>query len=116
VRAAFADIADEGLATDRRIAADLEFHEAIFAATHNIFLVSLGAAIGTALQLSFSLSQTRKPMPGLEVSLHRAVCEAILAGDASSAERAMRDLLAESRHTLERTLHEAVRAPEEMPT
>jgi DNA-binding FadR family transcriptional regulator len=101
----FARIADETLDTGRRIDADLAFHLAIFAATGNLFFVSLGAAIRTALHLSFSLSQRRSPIPADELLLHEQVCHAILAGNGTAAARAMRRLLAASRATLGLALH-----------
>jgi DNA-binding FadR family transcriptional regulator len=99
-----AQIADRSLDIDRRIAADLDFHLAIFAATGNLFMVSLGSAIRTALHLSFSLSQRRDPMPRREESLHADICTAILAGDGDAAEQHMRRLLAASRRTLRKAL------------
>jgi DNA-binding FadR family transcriptional regulator len=86
--------------TERRIAADLEFHLAIVAATGNLFFVSLGAAIRVALQLSFSLSQHRAPFPRRELRLHADVCAAIERGDGVATEQNMRRLLHASRRTL----------------
>jgi DNA-binding FadR family transcriptional regulator len=110
VRAAIADeferMADETLDAGARIDADLAFHLAIFAATGNLFFVSLGAAIRTALHLSFSLSQRRASIPADELRLYEEVCRAILAGHGSAAARAMRRLLAASRATLGHALHE----------
>ncbi len=100
IAAEFSRIADETLDTGARIDADLAFHLAIFAATGNLFFVSLGAAIRTALHLSFSLSQRRSPIPDDELRLHAEVCRAIQAGQGAAAARAMRRLLAASRATL----------------
>jgi DNA-binding FadR family transcriptional regulator len=85
---------------ESHIAADLEFHLAIFAATQNRFFISLGSAIATALRLSFALSQHRMPFPAAELVLHGDVARAIAARDAAAAEHAMRMLLQESRRTL----------------
>jgi DNA-binding FadR family transcriptional regulator len=86
--------------TEQRIAADVEFHLAIFAATGNLFFVSLGAAIRLALHLSFGLSQRRAPFPQRELQLHADICTAIERGDGVAAERTMRLLLDASRRTL----------------
>lgn len=93
---------------EQRIAADVEFHVAIFAATGNLFFVSLGAAIRTALHLSFALSQRRQPFPRSELRLHADICSAIQSGDAALAERSMRLLLDASRRTLRMTLKTSV--------
>jgi peptide/nickel transport system substrate-binding protein len=87
--------------TARRIAADLAFHLAIFAATHNIFFISLSAAIATGLELSFRLSQDRQRISPRELLLHREIADAITAGDAAVAERAMRELLRASRAAID---------------
>lgn len=106
IAAAFGRMADERLDSETRIDADLAFHLAIFGATGNLFFVSLGAAIRTALHLSFSLSQRRAPVPPAELRLHGDVCDAILAGDGGRAADCMRRLLAASRATLGIALHD----------
>jgi DNA-binding FadR family transcriptional regulator len=114
MRAAFDRLADDSLPTELRVEADLRFHQAVFAATQNMFLASLGVALGTVLKLSFMLSQSSMPMPGPEVDLHRAICDAITGGHALQAERTMRELLVAARGTLEIVLHESKYPAEEM--
>ncbi|HEX3347813.1 MAG TPA: FadR/GntR family transcriptional regulator [Acetobacteraceae bacterium] len=99
IRAQFVVIVDPSSSSARRIQADLAFHLEIFAATRNIFFVSLGAAIKTALAMSFRISQNRAGISGTEIRLHGSVCEAILAGDAPRAEASMHALLHESKET-----------------
>lgn len=106
IRAHFQMLADASLNTEQRVAADLEFHMAIFAATDNLFLISLGAAIRTALQLSFTLSQRQSPMSRTEEALHDRIFRAILRGDAAASERDMRCLLKASRRAVRRALAE----------
>ncbi len=96
----FDEMAAPGADTERRIAADLAFHLAIFEATGNDFFVSLGSAIRTALHLSFSLSQRSTAFPRRELRLHEDVCTAIERGDGAAAAENMRRLLNASRHTL----------------
>lgn len=100
IAAHFDDLAAPGVDVERGIAADLAFHLAIFAATGNVFFISLGAAISTALRLSFGLSQRRAPIPAAELRLHEDVCRAILARDGAAAALSMRRLLDASRRTL----------------
>lgn len=100
VRAHFDAMAAPGPDTERRIAADLDFHLAIFAATGNDFFVALGSAIRTALHLSFSLSQRSAAFPRRELRLHQDVCTAIERADGRAAAQNMRRLLDASRQTL----------------
>ena len=109
IAAQYGRIVDAALEVEDRVAADLDFHLAIFAATGNLFMVSLGAAIRTALHMSFSLSQRRDSMPKREQALHGDVCAAILAGDGAAAEANMRRLLAASRRTLRKVLKSSER-------
>ncbi len=96
----FTELAAPGGDVERGIAADLAFHLAIFVATGNVFFISLGAAISTALRLSFGLSQRRAPIPAAELRLHEDVCHAILSRDGAAAALSMRRLLDASRRTL----------------
>jgi DNA-binding FadR family transcriptional regulator len=107
----FAELAAAQGDTERGIAADLDFHLAIFAATGNLFFISLAAAIRTALHLSFSLSQRSAPIPSEELHLHEDVCAAIVAGDGPGAAHSMRHLLNASRRTLGIALHHASEKP-----
>ncbi len=85
----------------RQVAADVALHLAVFEATGNPFMLSLGAAIRTALELSFRLAHSHQGLGRVEMDIHRGVCDAILAGDADAAERLMRTLLRASRATLD---------------
>lgn len=84
----------------RQVAADVALHLAVFEATGNPFMLSLGGAIRTALELTFRLAQSRRGLGRAEMRMHRDVCDAILAGDADAAERLMRVLLRAFRATL----------------
>lgn len=104
IQAYYHVLADTSLTTEQRVAADLQFHLAIFAATGNLFLISLGSAIRTALHLSFTLSQRRAPMSRTEQGLHGHICDAILRGEAEASERYMRRLLKASHRAVRRAL------------
>jgi DNA-binding FadR family transcriptional regulator len=115
IRAHFQVLADANLGTEQRVAADLQFHLSIFAATGNLFLISLGSAIRTALQLSFTLSQRRSPMSRAEEALHDQICRAILRSDAEASERHMCRLLDASRRAVRRALALRTRDPTRRP-
>ena len=74
------------------VAADLSFHRALLAATHNELLMRMEIVMETGLaerdRLVHGGRQRRDPVP-----MHRAVVDAIRAADDAAAERAMRDLL-----------------------
>lgn len=97
VRKAFDRMAALAHDPEQVIGADAEFHLAIFAATHNIFLDSVSAAIGTALKFQFAMTAARKTFPPGELELHRAICDAIIAGESEEAARSTRALIAASR-------------------
>jgi DNA-binding FadR family transcriptional regulator len=100
IREAFNGMCGEAAYEGALVDPDLEFHMAIIAATHNVFLYSVGAAIKTSLRLAFALGQERSKVPPAELALHGQVCEAILLGNGHAAAEAMRCLLVASRATL----------------
>ncbi|WP_326558838.1 FadR/GntR family transcriptional regulator [Micromonospora sp. NBC_01796] len=74
------------------VGADLTFHRALLAATHNELLVRMEVVMETGLaerdRLVHGVEQYDDPVPS-----HRAVVDAIRAGDSAAAEQAMRGLL-----------------------
>jgi DNA-binding FadR family transcriptional regulator len=82
---------------ERVISADLAFHMAIIAATHNIFLISVSTAIGAALKAQFELGAKRRTFPRAELDMHRLIRDAILGGDGEAAGARTRDLIEASR-------------------
>jgi DNA-binding FadR family transcriptional regulator len=83
--------------------ADVDFHMAIVAATRNIFFISVGAAISTALHLSFDLG-TSRGFPPDELRLHEDICNAVVRRRPELAAQLMRKLIAASRASLTATL------------
>ncbi|WP_436760012.1 FadR/GntR family transcriptional regulator [Streptosporangium sp. V21-05] len=83
------------------VAADLLFHRALLAATHNELLERMEIVIETGLAerdlLVHGGEHHDDPVPS-----HRAVVEAIHARDPDAAERAMRELLAKAVHDVAR--------------
>jgi GntR family transcriptional regulator, galactonate operon transcriptional repressor len=82
------------------VSADLVFHRALLAATHNELLERMEVVLKTGLAERDRLVHGAghdDPVPS-----HRLVLDAIKAGDPDDAERAMRDLLDKARRDLER--------------
>ncbi|MEV0398548.1 FCD domain-containing protein [Actinoallomurus sp. NPDC050550] len=86
---------------DATTAADLEFHRALLVTSGNELLIRMDVMMGAGLAsrdaLVHSAAGTADAVPS-----HRAVLEAIRAGDAGAAEDAMRALLLQSWHDLDR--------------
>lgn len=94
--AAYEDMAEAGEDIEAGVNPDLNFHQAILAATGNEFIAPLGALIDTALATSFRISSSR---PGARINSlprHKSVLDAIVAGDSEGARTAMELLLSEA--------------------
>ncbi len=102
----------EAAGTDRDAfaAADLEFHQAILAATGNELMAAFGALVRTALTISFDLSSRSPQAPRGALPSHRAVLEALRARDAAAAQMAMMALLDRTERNIAAALDEADRA------
>jgi DNA-binding FadR family transcriptional regulator len=88
---ALASMADaDGEAT--AVAADLDFHRALLAATHNPLLVEMERVIANGLAQRDKVVHNADPADD-PVPSHRAVLEAIRSRDTVAAERAMRELV-----------------------
>jgi DNA-binding FadR family transcriptional regulator len=81
--------------------ADLTFHEAILAATHNQFFVALTPAVDALLRVSFQFSVKSRESARSSLPLHENVVEAIAAHRPELAEKAIRTLIAAARHDVE---------------
>ncbi len=79
---------------------DVAFHLAIFAASQNPLLISLGSAIRIGLELAFRQSQLRRRMSESELHLHGRIADAIARGKVRQAGSTMERLLRESRLAL----------------
>lgn len=102
---AFAEIVAQAQDTGDPIAADLRFHEGILAAAHNGFLASFGAAIGSALSVSFELSwDLAARATERSLAQHRAVLTAIRDRQAATARSAMTALLDSAIQDVRRSL------------
>jgi DNA-binding FadR family transcriptional regulator len=83
--------------TERVIRADVAFHMAIIAATHNVFLISVSTAIGEALKVQFELGAKRRTFPKSELDMHRLIRNAIVERDGDAAALHTRALIEASR-------------------
>ncbi|NGN67803.1 FadR family transcriptional regulator [Streptomyces sp. A7024] len=82
------------------VEADLAFHRALLAASHNELLERMEMVIATGLAARDHLVHGPGHHPGDPVPSHRAVFEAVRARDADAAEAAMRSLLAQAAQDL----------------
>jgi GntR family galactonate operon transcriptional repressor len=87
--------------------ADLEFHNCLFAATGNPFVVSLGRAAHALLGFAFSLQQ-HSLIEGREaLDLHRALLDAIAKGQPAAARAAMLTIIERAGEELDAFIHSA---------
>jgi DNA-binding FadR family transcriptional regulator len=87
------------------IGADVRFHQAILAATHNPMIAALGVMIHTALVGSFTLGwPSAATMSAVRFKQHRAILDAIRAHDAEDARACSAALLQVSMDDVRRAL------------
>jgi DNA-binding FadR family transcriptional regulator len=68
---------------------DLQFHQGLLKACHNLMMVQMSKALGALLRTSFEISTTRANGPASSLHLHRAVLDAVIARQPEAAERAI---------------------------
>jgi DNA-binding FadR family transcriptional regulator len=78
------------------IESDLRFHMGVLEATHNAFMRPFGALIRAALRASFRLTSRDHTMYRKTLTLHRAVVDAIEAGNGDRAEATMLAVLVQT--------------------
>lgn len=93
MKAALALMRTHTLTTEEGRSADREFHNLILQATQNDALITLSASIGAAVSWTTQFKQRARALPRNPIPDHARVYDAIAAGDAAGAERAMRDLV-----------------------
>ena len=81
---------------DDPLESDIAFHVAILRASGNRFLTQMRDLIDVALRTSIRLTNRRKGVRLASIADHQKVSDAILAGDAEGASRAMRELMLEA--------------------
>ncbi|WP_049580174.1 FadR/GntR family transcriptional regulator [Streptomyces sp. SBT349] len=87
------------------VEADLAFHRALLAATHNELLQRMEIVIDAALAERDELVHSSEH-PGDPVPIHRVVLDAVRAADADAAEAGMRALLAQALRDLDKATKE----------
>ena len=84
--------------------ADVQFHMAIFAASHNVLLATFAHLVADFLRVSFSIQQKALNEADNriedDVAQHRLVFEAINSGEGESAARAMRNVILNGKNSL----------------
>lgn len=98
---AYRDMVAADASSDDAIDADLRFHRAILAATHNDLVLQMGGLIGVGLFVSFRIASQSYTV---FLSQHRPVLDAIVARDPRAARGAMLSLLTQTRTFLENEL------------
>jgi DNA-binding FadR family transcriptional regulator len=83
---------------------DLRFHLGLLRAGHNRMVEQMGKALGALLRVAFEISTSKANGPASSLPLHRAVVDAVIAGDAAKAERAALALIDGARDDMERVL------------
>lgn len=81
---------------DDPLESDIAFHVAILRASGNRFLTQMRDLIDVALRTSIRLTNRRKGVRLASIADHQKVSDAIVAGDAEGASRAMRELMLEA--------------------
>lgn len=80
--------------------ADLDFHETIILGANNQFLRQLIPLMSNTLRASFSLSVISMDTARASLPMHRAVADAIIAGDTEGARAALTTLIEEARNDI----------------
>jgi DNA-binding FadR family transcriptional regulator len=104
IKSAYADMERWKTGRGDLIGADLRFHQSILDATGNLFIGALGGLIHTALVGTFTLGWSGVVIKDHRLHEHRAVLEAIEAGEPEAARERMAILLQDSIDDVRRAL------------
>jgi DNA-binding FadR family transcriptional regulator len=102
IAAAFAGMEASTNDQSAYLAADLQFHDAILAASHNELLGHLGGVLRAVLRTMFEFTTTPARSRRRALPLHRAILDGIVAHDEDEAERAARTLIADTAADIQR--------------
>jgi len=100
MRRALEAMARYTLATPQGRQADLDFHRALLESTGNAFIISLTNGMSAAISTTTVFKQRERPLRRDPLPEHRRVFEAIAAGDAIRAQRAMSELIVLARRDM----------------
>jgi DNA-binding FadR family transcriptional regulator len=88
-----------------RFEADAKFHEAIFLACHNEFLMQMNLTIGSALRATQQISSRLAGIMEESLLLHKEVAEAIRNHDGGAARNAMERIVRSSSSYIYKVMH-----------
>lgn len=88
------------------VQADLAFHAAVLAASHNQFVQQMQDALSAILRTSFEIVSLKPGGPAFSLPMHEALCHAIETGHAAAAERAARKLIEQAEEDLQTRLQD----------
>lgn len=98
---------------DREAEADIELHRLVYAASHNLVILHVMRAFSEMLRRDIFFNRTSlfelAAFRDALLEQHRAIGEAVVAGDAPVAEKATHDHLTFVNDTVERTRRDAAR-------
>lgn len=104
IERACGDMASNATSPEGYARSDVEFHMAVFAASHNALLARFGHLVADFLYQSFSVQQDAAQASGADFSKdaeqHRAVFDAINRGEPDLAARAMMDVILDGKAAL----------------
>jgi len=101
---AYAGMAAAGNDADKWEEPDMRFHQSLLSATHNELMEPLGALIETALAMGFRLSNATPGGPRHALGMHKAILDAVTAGDGDGAYQRMVELLDNTMTDVKRAL------------
>lgn len=78
------------------LASDIDFHVSILRATNNRFIMQNKELVETALQFSIKLTNKTKGVHHADLAAHKAIADAIIAGDVARARAATMEILDEA--------------------
>ena len=90
---------------------DLRFHQGLLQASHNRMLVQMSKALDALLRTSFEISTRIKDGTKASLPLHRAVLNAVIAGNPAKAERAVMVLIEGARQDIEQVVSSRRKLP-----
>ena len=93
MEAAIRGMAEHTLATEAGRSADQDFHAALLEASGNPFLATLTSSVSAAVAWTTIFKQRSSPLQRDPLPDHQLVFDAVAAGDAAAAHRAMSELV-----------------------
>jgi DNA-binding FadR family transcriptional regulator len=90
---------------------DLKFHQALLLASRNRMMIQMNKALSALLRTSFEISTKRKDGPRSSLPLHRAVLDAVIARNATRAEKAILVLIDGAHDDIEEILNSRRKLP-----